>query len=81
MLATSPALARGLGLSSLFNGIAHAEEDLIAAADQAVNVLEFEAVVPVLLKDFPLNEKSCNALRKSMSKEAMKKSFAVCPTL
>lgn len=44
MLATSPALAGGLGLGHLFSGIAHAEEDLIAAADQAVNVLEFEAV-------------------------------------
>ena len=44
MLATSPALAGGLGLSSLISGNAHAEEDLIAAADQAVNVLEFEAV-------------------------------------
>ena len=44
MLATSPALAGGLGLGHFFSGIAHAEEDLIAAADQAVNVLEFEAV-------------------------------------
>jgi len=41
-------------------------------------VLEFEAVVPILLKDFPLNEKSCAALNKSISKQTMKKSFASC---
>jgi isopentenyl diphosphate isomerase/L-lactate dehydrogenase-like FMN-dependent dehydrogenase len=42
MLATSPALAAG-GWAALLNGIAKGE-DLITAADQAVNVLEFEDV-------------------------------------
>jgi hypothetical protein len=41
-------------------------------------VLEFEAVLPILLNDFPLNENSCATLRKSVSKEFMKKSFALC---
>jgi 4-hydroxymandelate oxidase len=44
LLATSPALAAGgFGLATLFKGVVHAEE-LITAVDQAINVLEFEAV-------------------------------------
>lgn len=41
-------------------------------------VLEFEAVVPILLNGFPLNKMSCGALRRSLSKETMNKSFAPC---
>jgi 4-hydroxymandelate oxidase len=44
MLTASPVFATGsLGLASLFESIARGEE-LISAVDQAVNVLEFEAV-------------------------------------
>lgn len=44
-------------------------------------VIEFEAVVPMLLKDFPLDAKTCGLVRKSISKELMAESFTACPAL
>lgn len=42
-------------------------------------VLEFEDVLPILLKDFPLDSGNCAAIRRVVSKEMLKKGFAQCP--
>jgi hypothetical protein len=55
-------------------------DDIPAAivGDYDNRVLEFEEVLPVLLKDFPLGAKNCASIRATVSKELMKKSFAEC---
>jgi hypothetical protein len=55
-------------------------DDVPAAivGDYDDRVLEFEEILPVLLKDFPLDAQNCASLRAAVSKELMKKSFASC---
>lgn len=48
------------------------------AANYETQVMEFEEVPRILLKDFPLNAASCQALRLSLSDVAFRKGFAKC---
>ncbi len=47
-------------------------------ADFDVKTIEFERILPILLKDFPLNAEACSQIRKTVSKDMMSGSFAKC---
>lgn len=48
------------------------------SADFDRQTIEFERIMPILLKDFPLNPVACEQLRRSVSRTMMSGSFAVC---
>jgi|GEM_PF-6058866 len=60
--------------------IMHRLKDIPPAiiVDYDTRVLNFEEVVAVLLKDFPMNSLACAAVRKALSKSEMVRSFSAC---
>jgi hypothetical protein len=49
--------------------------------DYRARVMDVDAIVPVLVRDFPVNAAACAALSQALSDERMRKDFSACESV